>query len=123
MIAEALDTLWTLGWAFLAWLAAFALVLTTIAAGLIAASAAWAGWHHHWLALACLAYGTFYGGLLALGAGAPPLCCQISKHSGGQAHGADCTRPPLPRRDTYRLTSAERAAFEEITAHEEGSAA
>ncbi|MFF7949100.1 hypothetical protein [Streptomyces griseorubiginosus] len=87
-----------------------------LATALLAAGAAWAGWHHHWPALAFLAYGTFYGGLLALGAGAPPTCCQISKHSNGQAHGAGCTRPPLPRRDTYRLTETERDAFEEITA-------
>jgi len=93
-----------------------------LATALLAAGAAWAGWHHHWLALAFLAYGTFYGALLALGAGAPRACCQVWKHS-RQAHGAGCTRPPLPRRDTYRLTETERAAFEEITAHEEGSAA
>lgn len=46
MIAEALDALWTLGWAFLAWLAVFAAALGaalfTIAAGLIAT---WRGLH------------------------------------------------------------------------------
>lgn len=49
MIADALDTLWTLGWAALAWLlvlsAACALVLTTITAALLtlgrAVKAAW----------------------------------------------------------------------------------
>ncbi|MFH9823047.1 hypothetical protein [Streptomyces bobili] len=43
-------------------------------------------------------------------------CCPFWKHSDGQVHGPDCTRPPLPRRDTYRLDDAGRATFEEITA-------
>lgn len=53
----------------------------------------------------------------------PAICCQIWRHSGGQAHGADCTRPILPRRDTSRLTGEERAVFEEITGRDKDSAA
>ncbi|MFG2577317.1 hypothetical protein [Streptomyces sp. NPDC048481] len=56
-----------------------------------------------------------------LGAGeqVPTLtpCCQFWKHSDGQVHGPGCTRPPLPRRDTYRLDDAGRAAFDEIVRH------
>lgn len=44
-------------------------------------------------------------------------CCSFWRHSDGKVHGPDCRRPVLPRRDTYRLTPAERAAFDEITAH------
>lgn len=44
-------------------------------------------------------------------------CCPLWKHSDGQAHGPGCTRPPLPRRDTYRLDHADRAAFDEIVRH------
>ncbi|MEU8652482.1 hypothetical protein [Streptomyces sp. NPDC048737] len=44
-------------------------------------------------------------------------CCPFWKHSDGQAHGPGCTRPPLPRRDTYRLDDAGRAAFDEIVRH------
>lgn len=49
----------------------------------------------------------------------PLPCCSFWKHSDGEVHGPGCTRPRpvLPRRDTYRLTLAERAAFDEITAH------
>ncbi|MFI1701988.1 hypothetical protein ACH419_39410 [Streptomyces bobili] len=42
-------------------------------------------------------------------------CCSFWHHSDGQVHGPDCTRPPLPRRDTYRLDDAGRTAFAEIT--------
>ncbi|MFF9059691.1 hypothetical protein ACIRPQ_13595 [Streptomyces sp. NPDC101213] len=44
-------------------------------------------------------------------------CCRFWKHSDGRVHGPDCTRPPLPRRDTYRLDDAGRDAFEEIVRH------
>ncbi|MFC9288206.1 hypothetical protein [Streptomyces sp. NPDC057052] len=44
-------------------------------------------------------------------------CCPFWKHSDGRVHGPGCTRPPLPRRDTYRLDDAGRAAFEEIVRH------
>lgn len=47
----------------------------------------------------------------------PGPCCSFWEHSDGQVHGPGCKRPPLPRRDTYRLTPAERTAFDEITAH------
>ncbi|MEU0671331.1 hypothetical protein ABZ330_00265 [Streptomyces sp. NPDC006172] len=47
----------------------------------------------------------------------PVPCCSFWANSDGQVHGPDCTRPVLPRRDTYRLDDAGRAAFEEITAH------
>ncbi|MEV0477516.1 hypothetical protein [Streptomyces prunicolor] len=46
----------------------------------------------------------------------PMPCCQFWINSDGEVHGPGCTRPVLPRRDTYRLHPAERAAFEEITA-------
>jgi len=42
-------------------------------------------------------------------------CCQFWLHSDGEVHGPGCTRPSLPRRDTYRLDPGGRAAFEEIT--------
>jgi hypothetical protein len=44
-------------------------------------------------------------------------CCPLWKHSDGQVHGPGCTRPPLPRRDTYRLDEGGRAAFDEIVRH------
>ncbi|MER6784097.1 hypothetical protein ABT330_05465 [Streptomyces sp. NPDC000658] len=44
-------------------------------------------------------------------------CCPFWKHSDGQVHGSGCTRPPLPRRDTYRLDDTGRAAFDEIVRH------
>ncbi|MGV9559586.1 hypothetical protein [Streptomyces sp. NPDC003401] len=44
-------------------------------------------------------------------------CCPFWKHSDGQVHGPGCTRPPLPRRDTYRLDDADRDAFDEIVRH------
>ncbi|MCQ9131831.1 MULTISPECIES: hypothetical protein [Streptomyces] len=44
-------------------------------------------------------------------------CCRFWERSGGQVHGPDCTRPPLPRRDTYRLDDGDRAAFHEIVRH------
>ena len=47
----------------------------------------------------------------------PPPCCQFWVHSDGEVHGPDCTRPPLARRDRYRLSPGERDAFAEITAH------
>jgi hypothetical protein len=58
----------------------------------------------------------------------PPLvpCCSFWRHSHGEVHGPDCAqpRPPLPRRDTYRLDDAGRAAFQEITRHyDHGTAA
>jgi len=117
---------------------------TTLQLGALAltAGAAWSGWEHNWFPMAALAYGAFL--LLVLAAGrkhhdqtvrarheqarraarlddetlaeVPPPCCQFWKHSEGKAHGANCTRPPLARRDTYRLTPTERDAFEEITA-------
>ncbi|QJT04383.1 hypothetical protein G9272_32210 [Streptomyces asoensis] len=43
-------------------------------------------------------------------------CCSFWLHSDGQVHGPGCTRPVLPRRDTYRLDPAARAQFEAITA-------
>jgi hypothetical protein len=53
----------------------------------------------------------------------PPSCCQYWRHSDGKVHGPDCRRPILPRRDTFRLDPAERAAFDEITArHNDRSA-
>ncbi|MEH0516947.1 MULTISPECIES: hypothetical protein [unclassified Streptomyces] len=50
---------------------------------------------------------------LEAGEQVPPLtpCCPFWKHSDGQIHGRGCTRPPLPRRDTYRLDDGGRAAF------------
>jgi hypothetical protein len=58
----------------------------------------------------------------------PPLvpCCSFWHNSDGQVHGPDCSRPrpPLPRRDTYRLDPGGRAQFEEITRHyDHGTAA
>jgi hypothetical protein len=47
----------------------------------------------------------------------PGPCCSYWRHSNGKVHGPDCRRPPLPRRDTYRLDDADRRAFEETTAH------
>ncbi|MCX5270030.1 hypothetical protein [Streptomyces sp. NBC_00199] len=44
-------------------------------------------------------------------------CCPYWTHSDGQVHGPGCTRLPLPRRDTYRLDDAGRAAFDEIVRH------
>lgn len=53
----------------------------------------------------------------------PIPCCSYWRHSEGKVHGPDCTRPPLPRRDTARLTRSERTAFEEITSRDKDSAA
>lgn len=47
----------------------------------------------------------------------PSPCCQFWTHSDGRAHGPDCTRPPLTRRDRYHLDPATAEAFAEITAH------
>jgi hypothetical protein len=108
----------------------------------LTASAGYLASQHQWTPAVFLGWGAFL--LLVLAAGArhhdrtvrarhekarraarlddqtlaapPPACCQIGKHSNGQAHGPDCTRPPLARRDTYRLTPGEQAAFEELTA-------
>lgn len=47
----------------------------------------------------------------------PPPCCSFWRHSDGQVHGPDCSRPLLARRDRYRLDPDERRVFEEITRH------
>lgn len=47
----------------------------------------------------------------------PLPCCSFWRHSDGKVHGPDCRRPPLARRDTYRLDADTRAVFEEITRH------
>lgn len=44
----------------------------------------------------------------------PPLCCQFWTNSNGVVHGPDCTRPPLARRDRYRLTAADQAVFQQL---------
>jgi len=120
--------------------------LTAVALG---AGTAASAWHQHWIAAAVLTYLAFTAVVIAAGsehhdrtvwdrheqarraaasddetlAAVPSPCCSFWRHSEGKVHGPDCTRPPLPRRDTARLTSGEQAAFEEITAREEGSAA
>jgi hypothetical protein len=115
----------------------------------LATCAAWSAWKHQWLPAAGLAYGAFLLACLAAArnqhdravrtrheqarraaalddqtlADVPVPCCSFWRHSEGKVHGPGCTRPPLPRRDTIRLTDREQAVFEEIVAHEEGSAA
>lgn len=112
----------------------------------LTAGVAWAASQHHWYLAGGLAYGAFYLAFLSAGgnrivrtqheqarraaalddqtlAEVPTPCCSFWRHSEGKVHGPDCTRPPLPRRDTIQLTDREQAAFEEIAAHEEGSAA
>lgn len=112
------------------------------AAVALTAGAAWSGYRHDWFPTAALAFGAFL--LLVVAAGCnhhdltvrarheqarraarlddetlaevPPPCCQFWKHSEGKVHGPNCTRPPLARRDTYRLTVTEQAVFEELTA-------
>jgi hypothetical protein len=46
----------------------------------------------------------------------PPPCCQFWTHSNGVVHGPDCTRPPLARRDRYRLSAADQAVFQQLAA-------
>ncbi|MER7930518.1 hypothetical protein ABTY96_46670 [Streptomyces sp. NPDC096057] len=46
----------------------------------------------------------------------PLPCCSFWRHSDGAVHGPGCARPPLARRDTYRLDDADRRALEEIAA-------
>jgi hypothetical protein len=46
----------------------------------------------------------------------PVPCCQFWTHSNGVVHGADCTRPPLARRDGYRLSAADQAVFQQLAA-------
>lgn len=46
----------------------------------------------------------------------PQPCCQFWTHSNGVVHGADCTRPPLARRDRYRLSAADAAVFQQLAA-------
>ncbi|MFI9568441.1 hypothetical protein [Streptomyces rishiriensis] len=41
-------------------------------------------------------------------------CRPAWNHSDGRVDGPGCARPPLPRRDTYRLDDRDRAAFDEI---------
>ena len=69
---------------------------------------------------------------LEAGETVPPLvpCCSFWRNSVGQVHGPDCTRPaaartrpPLPRRDRYRLDDTSRTTFNEIAAHYDESAA
>ncbi|MEU0207386.1 hypothetical protein [Streptomyces canus] len=111
-----------------------ALALTT--------SSGYLAWQHQWIPAGFLGLGALYLFVLACGrnhydrkvrerheqarraarlddqtlAEVPAPCCQFWKHSEGRAHGPDCTRPPLARRDTYRLTPTEQAVFEELTA-------
>lgn len=107
----------------------------------LTAAAAVFAWHEHWTAGGILAYVAFVLVLLGCGINAhdrsvrasherarraaavdartlpvPVPCCSFWLHSDGDVHGPDCRRPPLPRRDG-RLDPAERAVFEEITAH------
>ncbi|MFI5821269.1 hypothetical protein ACIA8I_19510 [Streptomyces rishiriensis] len=83
------------------------------APSLIAADAVCRGAHHRARAEAQRA------AQLKAGEQVPPLtpCCPFWQHSDGQVHGPGCTRPPLPRRDTYRLDDGARAAFNEIVRH------
>lgn len=81
------------------------------------AAGAWlATWSWPWAVLAvyvsavAFAVGSSYARLAA-------ACCWLGLDSDGRAHGLDCTRPILPRRDRYRLDAADRAAFEEIAHH------
>ncbi|MFG2372584.1 hypothetical protein ACGFY9_14035 [Streptomyces sp. NPDC048504] len=46
----------------------------------------------------------------------PPPCCQFWTHSNGVVHGPDCTRPPLARRDRYRLSAHDEAVFQQLAA-------
>lgn len=46
----------------------------------------------------------------------PPPCCQFWTNSDGEVHGPDCTRPPLARRDRYRLSAADQAVFQQLAA-------
>lgn len=52
--------------------------------------------------------------------GVPVPCCSFWRHSGGEVHGPDCTRPAAARHDDYRLDPGTAAAFEEITARFDG---
>lgn len=87
----------------------------------LTAGAVWNAYEHDWYPAVTLGWIAFL--LLVLAAGARhhdqtvrtrhdqarraarlddetlAVCCQIGRHSEGQAHGPDCTRPPLPRRD------------------------
>lgn len=108
----------------------------------LAAGAGYLAWQHQWTPAGFLGLGAFYLFVLACGrnhydskvrerheqarraallddetlAEVPPPCCSFWRHSEGKVHGPDCTRPPLARRDTYRLTETELAAFEELAA-------
>lgn len=46
----------------------------------------------------------------------PAPCCQFWTHSDGTVHGPDCTRPPLARRDRYRLSASDAAVFQQLAA-------
>lgn len=120
-----------------------------LAALAAAGTAVWMGVRGEWILPASLAWGAFL--LLFLGGrfqsahlsdrarheraqramaadsktlGAPIPCCSFWRHSGGQVHGPDCTRPAAAQHDGYRSDPSTAAAFEEITSRlGDGSAA